>query len=102
MPRMNPPVWGGGTWDGVAPGVGVADVDVDEGDVDVDDGVDDGYERVGVDMLRDPLLPKERLPPMRANASTVINRRTTAEMQTVVTTNDRLFMVPPGSRLPTR
>ena len=85
---MNPPVWGGGTWDGVAPGVGVADVEVDEGDV--DDGVDDGaVVRVGVDMVRDPLLPKERLPPMRATASTVINRRTAAEMQTVVTTNDR-------------
>ena len=40
MPRMNPPVWGGGTWDGVAPGVGVADVV--EGEVAVDDGVDDG------------------------------------------------------------
>jgi hypothetical protein len=38
---MNPPVWGGGTWDGVAPCVGVADVDFGE-DVAVDDGVDDG------------------------------------------------------------
>ena len=42
MPRMNPPVWGGGTWDGVAPWVGDADVEVDEGEVEVDDGVDDG------------------------------------------------------------
>ena len=25
MPRMNPPVWGGGTWDGVGPWDGVAD-----------------------------------------------------------------------------
>jgi len=56
MPRMNPPVWGGGTWDGVAPGVGVADVDV-EGDVAVDDGVEGVKGRVGVDMLRDPRLP---------------------------------------------
>jgi len=38
---MKPPVRGGGTWDGVAPGAGVADVDV-EGDAAVDDGVDDG------------------------------------------------------------
>jgi hypothetical protein len=37
---MNPPDGGGGTWDGVGPWVGVADVDVVEGDVDVDDGVD--------------------------------------------------------------
>jgi hypothetical protein len=93
---MNPPVWGGGTWDGVAPWVGVADVDV-EGDVDVDDGVDGVEGRVGVDMLRDPRLPEERLPPTRANASTVMNRNTAAEMQTAATTNDRLFMVPPGS-----
>jgi hypothetical protein len=93
---MNPPVWGGGTWDGVAPGVAVADDDV-EGDVDVDDGVDDGEAGVGVDMLRDPRLPKERLPPIRANASTAINRNTAAVMQTAAATNDRLFMVPPGS-----
>jgi len=53
---MNPPVWGEGTWDGVAPWVGVADVEV-EGDVAVDDGVDGWEERVGVDMLRDPRLP---------------------------------------------
>jgi hypothetical protein len=39
---MNPPVWGGGTWDGVGPWAGFADVEVDEGDVEVDDGVDDG------------------------------------------------------------
>ena len=93
---MNPPVWGGGTWDGVAPGVGVADVDV-EGDVDVDDGVDVVEGRVGVDMVRDPRLPKERLPPIRANASTVMNRNTAAEMQAAVATNDRFLMVPPGS-----
>jgi hypothetical protein len=92
---MNPPVWGGGTWDGVAPGDGVADVDV-EGGVAVDDGVDGVEERVGVDMLRDPRLPEERLPPTRANASTVMNRNTAAEMQPAVTTNDRFFMVPPG------
>ena len=77
---MNPPVWGGGTWAGVAPGAGVADVDV-EGDVAVDDGVDGVVGRVGVDMLRDPRLPEERLPPTRANASTVMNRNTAAEMQ---------------------
>jgi hypothetical protein len=93
---MNPPVWGGGTWDGVAPWVGVADVDV-EGDVDVDDGVDVVEGLVGVDMVRDPRLPKERLPPIRANASTVMNRNTAADMQTAATTNDRFFMVPPGS-----
>jgi len=95
MPRMNPPVWGGGTWDGVAPGVAVADDDV-EGDVAVDDGVDDGEERVGVDMLRDPRLPKDRLPPIRANASADMNRNTAAEMQTDAAMNDRFFMVPPG------
>jgi hypothetical protein len=93
---MNPPVWGGGTWDGVAPGTGVADVDV-EGDAAVDDGVDGVEERVGVDMLRDPRLPEERLPPTRADASTVMNRNTAAETQTAVTMNDRCFMVPPGS-----
>jgi len=93
---MNPPVWGGGTWDGVAPGVGVADVDV-EGEVAVDDGVDDVEGLVGVDMPRDPRLPEERLPPIRANASTVISRSTAAEMQTAAATNDRFFMVPPGS-----
>jgi len=93
---MNPPVWGGGTWDGVAPGVGVADVDV-EGDVVVDEGVDGAEGRVGVDMLRDPRLPEERLPPIRANASTVMNRNTAAEMQTAVAMNDRFLMVPPGS-----
>ena len=93
---MNPPVWGGGTWDGVAPGVGVADVDV-EGEVAVDDGVDDVEGLVGVDMLRDPRLPEERLPPIRANASTVISRSTAAEMQIAAATNDRFFMVPPGS-----
>ncbi|MHB1024825.1 MAG: hypothetical protein ACYC24_03865 [Desulfobacteria bacterium] len=92
---MNPPVWGGGTWAGVAPGPGVADVDV-EGVADVADGVDGMEGRVGVDMLRDPRLPKERLPPTRANASTVMNRNTAAETQTAVTTNDRFFMVPPG------
>lgn len=97
MPRMNPPVWGGGTWDGVGPWDGVVDVDVVEGDVDVDDGVDGWEERVGVDMVRDPRLPKERLPPIRANASTVMNRNAAAEMQTAATTNDRFFMVPPGS-----
>jgi hypothetical protein len=48
-------------------------------------------------MLLDPRLPKERLPPTRANASTVINRNTAAEMQTAAATNDRFFMVPPGS-----
>ena len=96
MLRMNPPVWGGGTWDGVAPGTGVADVDV-EGDAAVDDGVDGVEERVGVDMLRDPRLPEERLPPTRADASTVMNRNTAAETQTAVTMNDRFFMVPPGS-----
>ncbi len=96
MPRMNPPVWGGGTWDGVAPGAGVADVDV-EGDAAVDDGVDGVEGRVGVDMLRDPRLPEERLPPTRADASTVMNRNTAAETQTAVTMNDRFFMVPPGS-----
>jgi hypothetical protein len=42
MPRRKPPVWGGGIWDGVAPGDDVADEGVDEGDGDVDDGVDDG------------------------------------------------------------
>jgi hypothetical protein len=86
---MNPPVWGGGPWDGVA--------DVVEGDVDVDDGVDGWVERVGVDMLRDPRLPEDRLPPTRANASTVMNRNTAADTQTAATTNDRFFMVPPGS-----
>jgi len=96
MPRMNPPVWGGGTWDGVAPWVGVADDDV-EGDGDVADGVDGEEGRVGVDMLRDPRLPEERLPPTRANASTVMNRNTAAETQAAVTMNDRFFMVPPGS-----
>jgi len=93
---MNPPVWGGGTWDGVAPGAGVAEVDV-EGDADVDDGIDGVEGRVGVDMLRDPRLPKDRLPPIRANASTVMNSNTAAEMQTAAATNDRFFMVPPGS-----
>jgi len=93
---MNPPVWGGGTWDGVAPGAGVADVDV-EGDAAVDDGVDGVEGRVGVDMLRDPRLPEERLPPTRADASTVMNRNTAAETQAAVTMNDRFFMVPPGS-----
>jgi hypothetical protein len=92
---MNPPVWGGGTWDGVGPWDGAAEVV--EGDVDVDDGVDGWEGRVGVDMLRDPRLPKERLPPIRANASTVMNRNAAAEMQTAATTNDRFFMVPPGS-----
>jgi hypothetical protein len=87
---MNPPAWGGGTWDGVA------EVDV-EGDVAVDDGVDGVEGRVGVDMLRDPRLPEERLPPTRANASTVMNRNTAAEMQTAAATNERFFMVPPGS-----
>jgi hypothetical protein len=96
MLRMNPPVWGGGTWDGVAPGVGVADDDV-EGDVAVDDGVDGWEEGVGVDMLRDPRLPEERLPPIRANASTVISRSTAIEMQTAAAMKDRFFMVPPGS-----
>ena len=81
---------------GSPPGSEVADDDVD-GDVEVDDGVDDGEERVGVDMVRDPRLPEDRLPPIRANASTVMNRNTAAEMQTAATTNDRLFMVPPGS-----
>jgi len=93
---MNPPVWGGGTWDGVAPGAGVADVDL-EGDVDVADGVDGVVERVGVDMLREPRLPEERLPPIRANASTVMNRNSAAEIQAAATTNGRFFMVPPGS-----
>ena len=93
---MNPPVWGGGTWDGVAPGTGVAEVDV-EGDVAVDDGVDGVEGRVGDDMLRDPRLPEERLPPTRANASTVMNRNTAAEMQTAVTRNDRFLKAPPGS-----
>jgi hypothetical protein len=92
---MNPPDWGGGTWDGVGPWDGVAD-DV-EGDVDVDDGVDGWVGRVGVDMLRDPRLPEERLPPTRANASTVMNRNSAADTQTAATTNDRFFMVPPGS-----
>src|SRR5512140_790206 len=96
MAGMNPPVWGGGTWDGVAPGAGVADVDV-EGGVDVDDGVDGGEGRVGVDMPRAPRLPKGRLPPIRANASTVMNRNTAAETQTAAMMNDRFFMVPPGS-----
>jgi len=96
MPRRNPPVWGGGTWDGVAPGAGVADVDV-EGDADVADGVDGVEGRVGVDMLRDPRLPEERLPPARANASTVMNRNTAAQTQTAAATNERFFMVPPGS-----
>jgi hypothetical protein len=93
---MNPPVWGGGTWDGVAPWAGVADVDV-EGGAAVDDGVDGVEERGGVDMLRDPRLPEERLPPARANASTVMNRNTAAERQTAVTTNDRFLMDPPES-----
>jgi hypothetical protein len=96
MPRMNPPVCGGGTWAGVAPGPGVADVDV-EGDADVADGVDGVEGRVGVDMLRDPRLPEERPPPARANASTVMNRNTAAQTQTAVTMNDRFFnCVPPG------
>jgi hypothetical protein len=93
---MNPPVWGGGTWDGVGPWDGVADDDV-EGDGDVDDGVDGVEGRVGVDMLRDPRLPEELLPPTRANTSTVMNRNTAAERQTAATANDRFFMVPPGS-----
>ncbi|MGZ8460879.1 MAG: hypothetical protein ACXWW2_10660, partial [Candidatus Deferrimicrobiaceae bacterium] len=63
----------------------------------VDDGVDDGLEREGVDKLRDPRLPKERLPPIRANASTVMNRNTATEIQTAATTNVRFFMVPPES-----
>ncbi len=63
----------------------------------MDDGVDGWEERVGVDMLRDPRLPVERLPPIRANASTVTNRNIAAEMQTTATANDRFFMVPPGS-----
>ena len=96
MLRRNPPDWGGGPWAGVAPGVGVAVDDVD-GDVDVDDGVDGWEGRVGVDMLRDPRLPEERLPPIRANASTVMNRNTAVETQTAATTNDRFLMVPPGS-----
>jgi hypothetical protein len=93
---MNPPVWVGETWDGVAPWVDVADVDV-EGDVAVDDGVDGWEERVGVDMLRDPRLPEDRLPPTRANAPTVMNRNTAAKTQTAAATNDRFFMVPPES-----
>jgi hypothetical protein len=48
-------------------------------------------------MLRDPRLPKERLPPIRAYASTVMNRNTAAEMQTAAAMSDRFFMVPPGS-----
>jgi hypothetical protein len=48
-------------------------------------------------MLRDPRLPVERLPPIRADASTVTNINTAAEMQTAAARNDRSFMVPPGS-----
>jgi hypothetical protein len=65
--------------------------------VEVDAGMDGREERLGVDMLREPRLPKERLPPIRANASTVMNRNTAAQTQTAATTNGRFFMVPPGS-----
>jgi hypothetical protein len=75
MPRRKPPPWG------CICGAGAAPEDGEDGDGDgvtVLGGVEGRY---GVDMLRDPLLPKERLPPTRANApsdATTVTSRVTA------------------------